>query len=65
MLSYWNDTLESLSKDQRNDKFKMIVNDTIFEVPLSYALGISPLITQKYLKDPTFNELNIKLADDK
>lgn len=40
MLHYWNETLENLSKDQRNDKFKFIINDKIYEVPLSYALGI-------------------------
>ena len=61
MLSYWNETLENISKDPRKDSFKMIVNNIIYEVPLSYAFGISPYITNQYLKDPTFNELNIKI----
>ena len=63
MLKYWNNTLENISKDQRNDKFKMIVNKVIYEVPLSYALGISPLITERYLKDPTFDEMHININE--
>ena len=51
MLNYWNETLENISRDQRNDKFIFIVNDVRYEVPLSFALGISPLITEQYLKD--------------
>ena len=38
MLNYWNETLENIRKDSRNDKFKIIVNDHSYEVPLSYAL---------------------------
>ena len=61
MLNYWNQTLENLLKDPRNDKFEFIVNNTVYEFPLSYAFAISPLITEKYLKDPTFNKLTIIL----
>ena len=61
MISYWNETLENLIQDQRNDKFKLIVNNCIYPVPLSFAIGLSPLITEKYLQDPTYHELNIKL----
>ena len=60
MLSFWNDTLKNISQDQRKDKFVFIVNDLRFEVPLSYALGISPLITELCLKDPAFREFEIK-----
>ena len=65
MLEYWNGTLENLSKDPRNDKFKMIINNKIHEVSLSYALGISPLIAQEYFKDPTLNELYITIKNIK
>ena len=58
---YWNETLENVIKDQRNYKFKIIVNNIVHEVPLSFALGISPFITQEYLKDPTFQELHIRI----
>jgi len=51
MLSYWNETLKNISQDQRKDKFVFIVNNIRYEVPLSYALGISPFITEQYLKD--------------
>ena len=61
MLKYWNETLENIIKDQRKEKFKLVLNNIIFEVPLSYALGISSLITEKYLQDPTFKELNITI----
>ena len=64
MLDYWNETLENISKDQRKDTFRMIVNDRIYKVPLSYALGISPYITNQYIKDPTFKELNINISDN-
>ena len=60
MLNFWNETLKNISQDQRKDKFKFIINKIIFEVPLSYALGISPLITEKYLKDPTFQTYEIE-----
>ena len=60
MLNYWNETLENISQDQRKDKFLFIVNKIRIEVPLSYALGISPLITKKHLKDPTFREFEIE-----
>ena len=63
-LKYWNETLENIIKDQRNDKFKIIVNNTVHEVPLSFALGISPFITEEYLKDPTFKELNIRINNN-
>ena len=62
MLSFWNETLKNISQDQRKDKFRFIINKIIYEVPLSYALGISPFITEQYLKDPTFRKLKI---DDK
>ena len=65
MLSYWNETLENISKDKRNDTFNLVVNKIIYRVPLSYALGISPLITEKYLKDPTFHEFEISINKDK
>jgi len=58
-LRFWNQTLQNISQDQRKDKFVFIINNEIFEVPLSYALGISPLITDQYLKDPTFREFQI------
>ena len=61
MFQYWNETLENIIKDQRNDKFKIIVNDLIYEVPLSYALAISSIITEQYLKDSTLNKFNIKI----
>ena len=60
MLNFWNETLKNISQDQRKDKFKFIINKIMFEVPLSYALGISPLITEKYLKDPTFLTFEIE-----
>ena len=60
MLSFWNETLENISQDQRKDKFIFNVNKIMYEVPLSYALGISPLITAKYLKDPTYREMEIQ-----
>ena len=53
MLSFWNETLKNISQDQRKDKFIFVVNKIRFEVPLSLALGISPFITEQYLKDPT------------
>ena len=63
MLSFWNDTLENIQKDTRNDKFEFIVNnDFKYKVPLSLALGISPLITQNYLKDPSYHELHINIS---
>ena len=65
MLKYWNETLENISKDQRNEKFKMIVNNKIYEIPLSFAIGISPLISDKYFKDPSFHELNIPIITAK
>ena len=58
-FQYWNESLENIIKDQRNDKFKIIVNDFIYEVPLSYALAISSIITEQYVKDPTLNKFNI------
>ena len=61
MLSYWNETLKNISQDQRKDKFVFIVNNIRIEVPLSYALGISPFITEEYLKDPTFKEFKINI----
>ena len=64
MLRYWNETLENISKDQRKDKFQIIVNNRPYEIPLSYALGISPLITEKYLKDPTFKKLTITVNNN-
>ena len=64
MLSFWNQTLKNISQDQRKDKFIFIVNKIRFEVPLSYALGISPLITKEYLKDPTFREMLIEIEDN-
>ena len=60
MFSFWNETLKNISQDQRKDKFVFIINETEIEVPLSYALGISPYITQQYLKDPTFREMKIQ-----
>ena len=61
MLSNWNQTFENIIKDPRNDKFHLIVNNKNYEVSLSYALGISPFITQQYLKNPTFNQFEIKI----
>ena len=60
---YWNETLESISKDQRNDKFKFIINQNVYEIPLSLAIGLSPLISEKYLTDPTFNSFFIDDED--
>ena len=37
MLNYWNETLENISKDQRNDKFRLNMNNIIYEVPLSFG----------------------------
>ena len=65
MLHYWNETLENIIKDQRRDKFKINVNHKIYEVPLSYALGISPLITENYLKDPSFKEIKFSEKTNK
>ena len=64
MLRFWNETLENISKDQRNDKFTIIVNNFSYKVPLSYALGISPFITENYFKNPTLHkvELNINVT---
>ena len=59
MLSYWNETLQNIIQDKRRDKFVFIVNKIRYEVPLSYALGISPYITKQYLNDPTFREIEI------
>ena len=61
MLSFWNETLKNIRHDQRKDKFVFIINNIRFEVPLSYALGISPYITEQYLKDPTFREFEIEI----
>ena len=72
MLKYWNQTLENISKDQRNEKFKLIVNNRTktgffqhkvakIEIPLSLAIGISPLISDEYFKDPSFHKLNITI----
>ena len=63
-MKYWNQILENLSKDQRNEKFQIILNGTTYEIPLSYALGISSLITEKYFNDPSFHELKIKINED-
>ena len=60
ILSFWNDTLKNISQDQRKDKFAFVINNIIYKVSLSYALGISPFITEQYLKDPTFNRFEIK-----
>ena len=60
MLSFWNETLKNISEDNRKDKFVFIVNKIRFEVSLSYVLGISSLITEDYLKDPTFKDFEIK-----
>ena len=60
MLSFRNETLKNISQDQRKDKFLFNVNNSTFEVPLSYAIGISPFILEKYLQDPTFRELKIE-----
>ena len=56
MITFWNETLENISKDKFREKFNFIVNKTVYTTPLSFALGISPLVTQKYLIDQTFNE---------
>ena len=63
MLSFWNETLKNISQDQRKDKFVFIVNKIRYEIPLSYALGISPYITKQYLNDPTFREFEIKIEN--
>ena len=60
MLSFWNETLKNISQDQRKDKFIFIINKIRFEVPLSLALGISPFISEQYLKDPTYREFEIE-----
>ena len=60
MLCYWNETLKNISQDQRKDKFVFTINKIRFEVPFSYALAISSQITEKYLKDPTVNEIEIE-----
>ena len=59
MLSYWNETLQNVSQDQRKDKFVFVVNKIRYDVPLSFALGISPYITHQYLNNPTFREFEI------
>ena len=64
MLSFWNETLKNISQDQRKDKFVFIINKIRYNVPLSYALGISPLITENFLKDPTFRELEINDSEN-
>ena len=64
MLNYWNETLENISKDHRAEKFEIILNDIKHKVPLSYALGISPLITENYLKEPTYNKFEININND-
>ena len=38
------------------------MNDFSYEVPLSYALAISSIITEQYLKDPTLKKFNIKIS---
>ena len=60
---YWNETLENISKDQRNDKFRFIINQNVYEIPLSLAIGLSPLISERYLIDPTFNAFFIDDED--
>ena len=57
MLSFWNETLKNISQDLRKDKFFFIINKNRYEVPLSYALAIFQYITEEYLKDPTFREI--------
>ena len=64
MLQYWNQTLENIRKDPRNGQFKLIFNKKIYNVPISFALGISPYISFQYLNDPTFNEFEIKFDTD-
>ena len=58
-LKYWNQSIENINKDPRNNKFIIVVNQKKYKVPLSYAFGISPFITEQFLKDPTYNHLNI------
>ena len=65
MLSFWNETLDNISKDQFREKFNFIVEETVYSVPLSFALGISPLITQNYIIDQTFSEFKLNLVDPK
>ena len=62
MFQSWNETLENIIKDPRNDKFKIIVNNFSYPVPLSYPLAISSIITEQYLKDPTLKKFNIKIT---
>ena len=59
MLSYRNEVLDNIRKDPRPDKFYFTINNSIYEVPLSYALAISSFIAEQYLIDPTFKELEI------
>ena len=60
MMSYWNETLQNINQDQRREKFIFSVNKRKFEVPLSYALGISSFISEQYLKDPSFRSFEIE-----
>ena len=64
MLNYRNEILENLKNDKRNDKFAFIVNSIIYNVPLSFALGISRMISQLYLEDPSINEYYINIDDN-
>ena len=61
MVKYWNEILKNLSQDQRKETFKFMVNEIIYKVPLSYAIGVSPLVTIQYMKDTSFNELNLNI----
>ena len=63
MLSYWNETLKNISQDQRKDNFVFTINNKTVKVPLSLALGISPFITEQYLKEPTIREFKIEIKD--
>ena len=56
-----NETLKNMSQDQRKDKFVFIVNNIRFNIPLSYALGISLFITEQYIKDPTYRQFEIDI----
>ena len=62
MLQYLNQTLNNLLKDSRSEKFTFINDKTEFKVPLSYALGVSSLITELFLKDPSNLQFDLNIS---
>ena len=52
--------LKSIPVDEIR-KVNEIVNQHTFNITLSLALAISPLIIEKYLQDPTFKQLELNI----